>query len=344
MVLQEQSQYPSFPQSQVEDEVFPYATCLVDSIYAHGWCSEPMFYMTWGRKDGDSYNAQFFPPLATYEGMDSLLCLRYMQMAEMNDASVCPVGRVWRHLRNEYPEIELYQIDGSHPSAAGTYAAACSFYTMLFLRDPDSITYRPQISSEEAAIIRQTVQAVVFDSLATWRRVEPAIQGFAMADTAQYLNCSFGVACTDSDSLLCDWGDGTVDNIPYTENVTVNHLYADTGLYTITLTAVRHCLSATATNTFQATVEPNDPPESIENVDETVITLMPNPASTEVRLALPAEVVAVEVCDLQGRRLVSLVPQDSVCTFSVGNYPAGTYLLRIRMPQSTVTRRLMVVH
>ena len=96
VVLQEQSQYPSFPDSQVENEVFPYASMLVDSIYAHGWCTEPMFYMTWGRRDGDNYNAQFFPPLATYEGMDSLLYLRYLQMASDNDASVCPVGRVWR--------------------------------------------------------------------------------------------------------------------------------------------------------------------------------------------------------------------------------------------------------
>ena len=38
VVLQEQSQYPSFGQEQVEAEVFPYARRLVDSIYenSHG--------------------------------------------------------------------------------------------------------------------------------------------------------------------------------------------------------------------------------------------------------------------------------------------------------------------
>ena len=77
VVLQEQSQYPSFPQGQVEAEVFPFAQRLVDSVYRHSPCAEPVFYMTWGRKYGDAGNAPYFPVLGTYEGMDSMLCLRY---------------------------------------------------------------------------------------------------------------------------------------------------------------------------------------------------------------------------------------------------------------------------
>ena len=65
VVLQEQSQLPSFPQSQVETEVFPYAKRLVDSIYANNPCCEPMFYMTWGRKNGDGQNAAEFPVLGS---------------------------------------------------------------------------------------------------------------------------------------------------------------------------------------------------------------------------------------------------------------------------------------
>lgn len=46
VVLQEQSQYPSFPQWQVETGVFPYAARLEDSVYAASPCAEPVFYMT----------------------------------------------------------------------------------------------------------------------------------------------------------------------------------------------------------------------------------------------------------------------------------------------------------
>lgn len=170
VVLQEQSQYPSFPQSQVEQEVFPYATMLVDQIYRSNPDGEAMFYMTWGRKNGDERNAVYFPVLGTYEGMDSMLYERYMYMARTNDASVCPVGRVWRYIRNNHPEIELYQTDDSHPSMAGSYAAACSFFTMIFHRSPLDIIYTADLDTAVAATIRQATKTVVYDNLSFWLR------------------------------------------------------------------------------------------------------------------------------------------------------------------------------
>lgn len=170
VVLQEQSQLPSFPQSQVEQECFPYAQRLIDSVYAHSPNGEAMLYMTWGRKNGDQRNAQYFPVLGTYEGMDSMLYERYMYMARTYDASVCPVGRVWRYLRTHYREIELYDADESHPSLAGTYAAACAFYTMIFHQSPLRINYSPEIEEPHAQAIREAVQSVVYDTLTYWLR------------------------------------------------------------------------------------------------------------------------------------------------------------------------------
>ena len=171
VILQEQSQLPAFPFDSVELYVFPFAKQLVDSVYAFNPQAEPMFYMTWGRKNGDTEFG--YPPMDTYEGMDSLLYARYMQMGEDNDASVCPVGRVWHYLREHHAEIELYQMDGSHPSLAGSYAAACAFYTMLFGRDPDSITFDAGLGARQARNIRAAVQAVVFDSLWKWKKPIP---------------------------------------------------------------------------------------------------------------------------------------------------------------------------
>lgn len=187
VVLQEQSQYPSFPQLQVEAEVFPYATQLVNAVNSANPDAEAMFYMTWGRKNGDADNAQYFPVLGTYEGMDSMLYERYMQMAADNDASVCPVGRVWRYLRENHRNIELYQSDGSHPSMAGTYAAACSFYVMFFGNDPDSIIYTPDgVTPHEAETIRHAVHEVVFSHLEQWKRQMPPIGIPPQADTHSY--------------------------------------------------------------------------------------------------------------------------------------------------------------
>ena len=39
-----------FLPSQVATQTYPYAQILVDSIAANDSCTEPVFFMTWGRK------------------------------------------------------------------------------------------------------------------------------------------------------------------------------------------------------------------------------------------------------------------------------------------------------
>lgn len=170
-VLQDQSQLPSFPDGDLAYYHFwENAANLVNEFYTRFPEGEVMFYMTWGRRDGDAANAQFFAPLGTYEGMDSMLYMRYMMLRDSNDASVSPVGRLWHYLRDNNPDIELYAGDGSHPSLAGSYAAACSFYTMLFEDDPMNITSDEGVDPADAAIIRRAAKAVVFDSISRWWR------------------------------------------------------------------------------------------------------------------------------------------------------------------------------
>ncbi len=168
VVLQEQSQLPSFPESQFMSQCYPYAKQLSDSIRRYNPEAKIVFYMTWGRKNGDAQNCPYFPPLCTYEGMDSLLHARYMIMAADNQALVSPVGHVWHHIRDHHSEIELYQTDESHPSLAGSYAAACSFYATFFKKDPLEIQFDANLPSETARIIRETASMLVFDSLPNW--------------------------------------------------------------------------------------------------------------------------------------------------------------------------------
>ncbi len=168
VVLQEQSQLPSFPEGQFMQQSYPYAQQLCSLIRESSPNAHILFYMTWGRKDGDPQNCQYFPPLCTYEGMDSLLYLRYMMMAEDNNACVSPVGAAWHYVRDNYPDLELYQSDGSHPSYLGSYIAACSFYTMMTHQDPTSIQWNGSLSQTDADIAKNAVRLVVYDSLSKW--------------------------------------------------------------------------------------------------------------------------------------------------------------------------------
>ncbi|MCK5538156.1 MAG: SGNH/GDSL hydrolase family protein, partial [Bacteroidales bacterium] len=132
VVLQSQSQEPAFPPSQVAVDVYPYAKILVDSTKANNICTEPLFFMTWGRKYGDQSNCAAYPPICTYLGMQQRLRESYLEMGQTNHASVAPVGMAWKHSIVSSPTLNLYSSDNSHPSLNGSYLSACVFYAMIF--------------------------------------------------------------------------------------------------------------------------------------------------------------------------------------------------------------------
>ena len=161
VILQEQSQMLSLPDSVIAKESIPFLQALVDSIRLQNPSSKLMFYRTWGRKNGDAQNGPMWPPVATYEGMDSLLAARYQQLADSIGAQVVKVGDVWKNLRTQYPDIELYDPDGSHPSPAGTYLAAVTFAQALFGINPLEIIYDGRIGQKEALLIRKVADQVL---------------------------------------------------------------------------------------------------------------------------------------------------------------------------------------
>ena len=176
VVLQEQSQLPSFPESQFMQESYPYAQSLCSLIRQYNPDVHIAFYMTWGRRDGDSQNGQYYPPLNTYEGMDSLLRARYLMMASDNNTMLSPVGAVWHYIRDNYPELELYQSDGSHPSYFGSYVAACCFYTTFTGRNPLDISWNGSLDESFANVAKNAVKRVVYDSLSNWNFETDTVQ------------------------------------------------------------------------------------------------------------------------------------------------------------------------
>ena len=213
VVLQAQSQEPSFPYSQFSSQTLPYAIQLVDSIRSIAPCAQPVFFRTWGRENGDQFNCAAFPPLCTYEGMDSMLHRHYSLMADTTDAYLSPVGSVWKHIRDTDSTINLYTSDGSHPSLAGTYAAACTFFTMITRMDPNSITDDQNLNPSIAATIRQAAKDVVYDSLAVWGvgayDTQAGFTALMSNDTLTYTDTSLF-----ADSVYYDFGDGNSSTTP----------------------------------------------------------------------------------------------------------------------------------
>ena len=235
VVLQEQSQLPSFPDAQVAAECFPFAAALNEQILAADSCAETIFYMTWGRQNGDASNCASWPPVCTYEGMDSLLNLRYRQMAIDNQAILSPVGALWKYIRTNYPEINLYAADGSHPSLEGTYAAACSMVSVIFRTDPTLITYSTTLDPVVAEKIRLAAQAVVFNNFAEWHvgEYDPEV---LVNTTSNGLTLQLDNQSVSSWNFTWDFGDGTTST-----DFSPQHTYTNTGVYSLSYSAIDAC-------------------------------------------------------------------------------------------------------
>lgn len=169
VVLQEQSQLPSFSPGQVSTAVYPYARMLDSIILANDSCSETLFYMTWGRQNGDASNCASYPPICTYDGMQQRLRESYMEMALNNHASVSPVGVAWKRVRENHPSINLYQADQSHPSIYGTYLAACVFYSSIYHKSSIGGFISVGISASEGLALQSIASSTVLDSLSLWQ-------------------------------------------------------------------------------------------------------------------------------------------------------------------------------
>lgn len=344
VVLQEQSQLPSFPQQQVENEVFPYAQQLVAAVYQYNPCAEPMFYMTWGRKNGDAGNAPYFPILGTYEGMDSMLCLRYTYMAQTYDAALSPVGRVWNYLRHN-SDIELYQSDESHPSVAGTYAAACTFYTMFFLRDPDSITYKPSgIPENEARQIRNAAHNVAFLNIAQWKRPLPDVELYATIgnDSSQIV---FSAIVENADSLLWSFGDGTTLRMSANIcGINIPHRYISSGTYHVLLTASRHCLTGIAKMKITVGSAPDTAVTSIHPLSSDALTVMPNPLCGRINLLTPsgAHITGITIVSNDGKKVAAFNPGTSTTTeLDLSALPSGAYIIIVHTDKGILRSRII---
>lgn len=331
VILQEQSQLPSFPDEQVETEVYPYAKRLDSLVKVYNECAKTVFYVTWGRKNGDAMNCDIFPPVCTYEGMDSLLQLRYSIMADSNKALLSPVANVWRSIRTDHPEIELYAADESHPSSEGTFAAACSFYSLLFDKDPSASGFSGTIAEADADIIKHTAKSVVYDSLDRWSEFYPSVTaafGFTIADgTVLFNNLS-------ENAVAYTWyfGDGntSIDSSP-------EHTYGSTGSYEVMLVA-QHCSdSDTMTQVIAITTL------DIIGVNTAgTIRLYPNPAYTELYIEAPDKIEEVTVSDISGRVIVRYTATgNKLSPVRIEHLSPGTYIVRAAGKTAVFTGRFV---
>lgn len=177
VILQDQSQIPSFPTSSTSwRESKAGAIYLNERIFNSN--GNTILFMTWGYKDGDSNNQWRNPDYLTMQ-----LHLRqgyemYLEniTTDSQPAFIAPVGLAFKYIYNNVADTgvdpsvgstsfsNLYSSDGSHPSIDGTYLAACVFHSILTGNSTINLDYPNQISPSRALELQQAASATVFNN------------------------------------------------------------------------------------------------------------------------------------------------------------------------------------
>ncbi len=334
VVLQEQSQMPAFPPSQVATDVYPYADSLNKYIKRNDSCTNTLFFMTWGRQNGDASNCASYPPICTYEGMQASLRQSYMTMTQTLNAVVAPVGVVWKKVRNQGDSILLYNADESHPSLAGSYLAACTFYATMFHKSPIGSSYYAGLNPATALHLQQYAAQVVFDSLALWQ-IDTLTAHAAFSMNANQNNVTITNTSLNADAYYWDFGDGQT----YSGNTT-SHTYATTGTFTVKLVAYRGCTSSTVSHTIGITSV------GIENAVYAPMSLMqyPSPANdfiifgtSEIKKSFIYTLYNIEGLEvMQGRSVLGN-------EISVGMLPNGMFYYVLNIDGDVFKGRFSIV-
>jgi hypothetical protein len=157
IVLQNQSQVPAWRPEDVTNESLPHARALALIARENEPHPRLVYFMTWGRLNGDSDNCNYYDLVCTFEGQTQALHDGYSLYADETAGELSPVGLAWAavHLDETapFPYEQLWTGDNSHPTLLGSYLAAAVLYYTLSGNSPVGTSYTAGLSSEYAAYL-----------------------------------------------------------------------------------------------------------------------------------------------------------------------------------------------
>jgi hypothetical protein len=141
VVLQEQSTLPVKNAARMHENVRLFDT----ATRAAG--ARTVLYMTWARRHA---------PESQQAITDA-----YTTIAAELKAEVIPAGVAWQHVLSRPKHPMLHDRDGSHPTLAGSYLAACCAFAVLFGGDPVGLPAPAELSQADAELLQRAAAGVV---------------------------------------------------------------------------------------------------------------------------------------------------------------------------------------
>lgn len=233
VVLQEQSQMIAYNPAFTS---FYFGKLSEEIIHAHNSCTEVIAFMTWARKEGNNmYTANY-----TYADMvnDYENYFQSNIFPAQTLGRISPVGAAFHQATID--GYNVYSSDGSHPSALGSYLAACVFYATIFKESPVGNTYSTLVDAATTLALQQLATDIVLNNTYEYwiDKVDFTISA-SNIDEGQSIDFAeyywYGGAVPQFDWIF----EGGNPSIKRAETATVNYLNA--GVYDVTLTVLDEC-------------------------------------------------------------------------------------------------------
>jgi hypothetical protein len=137
VVLQEQSTLPVKNATRMHENV----RLFDPAVRAAG--AKTVLYLTWARKHApESQRA---------------ITEAYTSIGKEIGAIIVPAGVAWEAFLRDHDKPVLHDKDGSHPSIAGSYLAACTFLVALFGENPVGIEVKLSgLAPADARLLQET--------------------------------------------------------------------------------------------------------------------------------------------------------------------------------------------
>ena len=136
VVLQEQSTLPVKNANRMAENV----RLFDDAIKLAG--SRTVLYMTWARQHAPE--------------TQQAIADAYNAIGDELGAIVAPVGLAWQSFLATHDKPVLHDRDGSHPTLAGSYLAACVFFVVLLKHNPVGIEIGPAgLDRQDMALLQR---------------------------------------------------------------------------------------------------------------------------------------------------------------------------------------------
>ena len=331
VVLQAQSQEPSFPPSQVEAQTYPYAAVLDSLVRISNPCTETVFYMTWGRKYGDAQNCAIYPPICTFDGMNNRLWESYKEMADDNRGIVSPAGIAWKRSREADSTINLWSGDNSHPSVAGSYLTACVFYATMLRKNPVGLSYTAGLPANQAAFLQQIAHTTVLDSVQACN-MERWLPNADFTYTINDMAVSYSANSNAAFSYLWDFGDASQET-----GSNITHVYASSGSYEVRLIVSDSCGNS---DTLMQVVDLFV--ANAQNDEALAWRVFPNPSTRDIMLqAEKPSNFRIEVYGPDGKRVKEFNEFGKLIRLDFGPLAPGIY--QIHCHSTTESRVFRIV-